>query len=60
MTHLDIMCLWKYVRNLKTTKCLGSHACDEAFTIPSTSTSAVVIIIILQAEKVYLILYQEG
>ena len=52
---LDIMCPWKYVRNLKTTECLGSYARDEAFTISSTSTSAVVVI--LQEKKGYLNLY---
>lgn len=55
MTHLDIMCPWKYVRNLKTTECLGSYARDEAFTISRTSTSAVVVI--LQEKKGYLNLY---
>ena len=48
----DIMCPWKYVRNLKTTECLGSYARDEAFTISSTRTSAVVVI--LQEKKDYL------
>jgi hypothetical protein len=43
MTHFIIMCPWKYVRNLKTTECLGLYARDEAFTISSKSTGAVVV-----------------
>jgi hypothetical protein len=55
MTHLDITDPWKYVHNLKTTERLGLYASDEAFTISSTSRSAVVVI--LQEKKGYLNLY---
>ena len=55
MTHFNIMCPWKYVRNLKTTECLGLYARDEAFTVSRKSTVAVVVL--LQGKKGYLNLY---